>query len=148
MNQEQAKELHLLFFSFVWHFHQKFWRRLRQDDQFTCKITKNQAKVIHTLYQLDSLTFTELSRLLDIEKAGLTTIISQLEELGLVEREVDPEDRRKYRLSLSEQAKKEMDEVVSRSTQTLLELFQNVEEAELEEFRRHLRQVVEFMKKL
>ncbi|HHW08210.1 MAG TPA: MarR family transcriptional regulator [Clostridia bacterium] len=148
MHQEQAKELHLLFFSFMWLFHQKFWRKLRQDDEFTCKITKNQAKVIHTLYQLDSLTFTELSRLLDIEKAGLTTIISQLEDLGLVERCVDPEDRRKYRLSLSNQAKKDMDQVVARSTQTLLELFEDVEDAELEEFRRHLRQVVEFMKKL
>lgn len=148
MNQEQAKELHLLFFSFIWTFHQKFWRKLRRDDQFTSKITKNQAKVIHTLYQLDCLTFTELSKLLDIEKAGLTTIISQLEELGLVERCVDPDDRRKYRLSLSDTAKKEMDRVLAQAHQTLMELFQEVDETELEEFRQHLRQVVEFMKRL
>lgn len=148
MNQEQAKELHLLFFSFMGSFHAKFWRRFRQKKDFMPQITKNQAKAIHILYQFDSLTFTELGKLLDIEKGGLTTIIDQLEQMELVVRTPDPDDRRKYRLSLSATGRAEMDEMFEKHRETLMEIFKDVDDEELEKFFASLRYVVDFMERV
>lgn len=148
MNQKQAKELHLLFFSFMGIFHKKIVRKFRKEKHFTHKVNKNQAKVIHVLYQFDSLTFTELGKMLDIEKGSLTTIIDQLEELDIVIRTPDPEDRRKYRLSLSAAGKKEMDQVMEKHTQSIIDSFQGVSEKDLEQFFANLRYVVQFMKRL
>lgn len=148
MNKEQAKELHLLFFSFMGSFHAKFWRRFRRKKGFMPGLTKNQAKTIHILYQFDSLTFTELSKLIDIEKGGLTTIIDQLEQMELVIRTPDPDDRRKYRLSLSAAGREEMNQMFEKYQETLMEIFQDVDEKELAKFFTSLRYVVDFMKRV
>lgn len=148
MNQDQAKELHLLFFSFMGIFHKKFLRKLRKERHSSPRLSKNQAKIVHILYQFNSLNFTELGKMLDIEKGGLTTMIDQLEELDMVARTPDPDDRRKYRLSLSVLGMEYMNRIMERYTLSLMNTFEGIDDRELTEFIANLRQVVQFMERL
>lgn len=148
MNREQAKELHLLFFSFMGSFHKKILRRFRRENEFSPRLSKNQAKIIHILYQAERLTFTELSKMLDVEKGGLTPMIDQLEDLELVFREPDPDDRRKCFIMLSSKGKKEMDQMMERYRETLMNIFDDISDEELSQFISNLHGVVKFMERL
>lgn len=147
MNKEQALELHVLLFTFMGCFHEKFLVNYRQHLDFALPLKKNQTKIISMLYHHNGLTPTELARLLDIEKGGLTTIIDQLEQMELIIRCPDPNDRRKQLLSLSERGRNEMEKVMQRYTESIREQFKLTDQQELDEFMSSLRYVVEFMER-
>lgn len=145
MTQEEARELHVLLFNFLGMFHEKFILTFRKENSFSPGIKKNQGKIINMLYHNDKLTSTELGRRLDIEKGSLTTMIDQLEEMDLVVRSLDPDDRRKFLLSLSPAGRQEMEKMMHKYTESLMELFAEVTPQEQEQFFSSLRYVVEFM---
>ena len=148
MNDTKAKELHLLLFSFMGTFHRKILVDIRHCIDVQPKLKKNQSKIMHILYQMDSLTPTELGGMLDIEKGGLTTIVDQLVEMGLLIRGSDPDDRRKILLSLSADGRKYMGSVMQSFSQRIMELFQDVDPEELDQYIVNLRSVTNFMQKL
>ncbi|HHW61904.1 MAG TPA: MarR family transcriptional regulator [Syntrophomonadaceae bacterium] len=148
MDQEEARELHVLLFAFLGMFHEKFLLTFRKENKFPANIKKNQGKILNMLYHSDKLTSTELGRRLDIEKGSLTSMIDQLEEMELVVRSLDPDDRRKFLLSLSPAGRQEMDKMMDKYTENLIELFADVIPQEQEQFFTSLRYVVEFMNRL
>lgn len=148
MNKEEAQELHLLLLTFVGLVHKKFWLNLRKHSCFDPRASKNQLKIINNLYYLEGLTPTEIGQMLDLEKGSLTTILDQLEEMGFIVRVVDPNDRRKLLVSLSQAGREQMDKTMSQYTESLVELFKDVEDEEKATFIRSLRHVVDFIKKL
>lgn len=148
MNETKAKELHLLMFSFLCTFHKKILVNFRQCVDVEPKLKKNQAKLLHILYLKDSRTPTELGKMLDLEKGGLTTIIDQLEEMNLLTRGADPDDRRKILLSLTVDGRKYMESVMQAFSQQIMDFFQDVEPEELEQYIANLRSVTKFMQKL
>lgn len=148
MNNEQAKEIHLLLFTFIATFHEKILINFRKCADLQPRLKKNHAKVLHVLYRQDSLTPTELGKMLDIEKGGLTTIIDKLEDTGLLVRLADPNDRRKTLLSLSPEGKKYMENVIQKFRTTLMELFKDVDSKELDKYIENLRYITEFMQKI
>lgn len=148
MKREDANQLHVLMFSFMGNFHEKFLVYFRQHQDFFFQLKKNQAKIISILYHHDGLTSTELGKMLDIEKGGLTTIIDQLEGMDLVVRCPDPTDRRKQQLSLSLKGREEMEQVMNLYTSSLMELFAEVDQQELAKFIDSLRFAVDFMEKI
>ena len=97
------------------------------------------------LYHHNGLTSTEIAKMLNIEKGGLTTIIKQLEQMGLVVRHSDPRDRRRQQLNLSEQGRQEMEQVMEHYTGSIMK--KQVDEQELVEFMNSLRYVINFMDK-
>lgn len=148
MDLEEAQELHVLLFTFLGMFHEKFLLNLRKQNEIEPGVKKNHRKIISILYHYDGLTSTEIGRMLDIEKGSLTTMIDQLEEMELVLRSADPSDRRRALLSLSPEGRQKMDHMMQKYAESLVELFKDVETEEKEEFINSLRYVVEFMKKL
>lgn len=148
MNKDQARELHWLLLSFAGLFHKKFLLNLRKQSSIDPRAKKNQVKIMNVLYQQEGLTPTELGKMLDIEKGSLTTLLDQLEEMGFIVREIDPDDRRKLLLSLSVVGREKMDVAMDHYTGSIIELFANVDREELETFKNSLRVVVDFMKKL
>lgn len=148
MNETKAKELHLLLFSFLCTVHKKILVNSRQSIDIKPKLKKNQAKLLHVLYLRDSLTPTELGKMLDLKKGGLTTIIDQLEEMDLLTRGADPGDRRKILLSLTPAGNQYVENATQAFGQQIMELFQDVEPDELEQFIANLRSVTKFMQKL
>ena len=145
MNREQALELHVLLFTFMGKFHEKFFMNYRQHLDLAIPLKKNQSKIISMLYHHNGLTSTEIAKMLNIEKGGLTTIIKQLEQMGLVVRHSDPHDRRKQQLNLSEQGRQEMEQVMEHYTGSIMK--KQVDEQELVEFMNSLRYVINFMDK-
>mgnify|MGYP000965619211 CR=1 FL=1 len=145
MNREQALELHVLLFTFMGKFHEKFFMNYRQHLDLAIPLTKNQSKIISMLYHHNGLTSTEIAKMLNIEKGGLTTIIKQLEQMGLVVRHSDPRDRRRQQLNLSEQGRQEMEQVMEHYTGSIMK--KQVDEQELVEFMNSLRYVINFMDK-
>ncbi|MGI6553131.1 MAG: MarR family winged helix-turn-helix transcriptional regulator [Bacillota bacterium] len=144
----EAKELHLLLFSFLGIFHKKFLLPLRRRYDYCLPLKKNQGKVLHVLYQFDRLTPTELSKMLDIEKGSLTTVVNRLVEMGMVTRSSDPTDRRRVLLSLSSRGREKMERVMQKHLHHLMHIFRDVEQEDMERFFANLRNTVEFMKKL
>lgn len=145
MNREQALELHVLLFTFMGKFHEKFFMNYRQHLDLAIPLKKNQSKIISMLYHHNGLTSTEIAKMLNIEKGGLTTIIKQLEQMGLVVRHSDPRDRRRQQLNLSEQGRQEMEQVMEHYTVSIMK--KQVDEQELVEFMNSLRYVINFMDK-
>ncbi len=147
MNFQEAKELHNLLFSFIGMFHEKFLCRFRQHYDGNPRLKKNQVKIISILYQHDHLIPTEIGKMLDIEKGSLTTLIDQLEDMGLIIRRADPCDRRKLLISLSAAGRDEMNKIMDDHTRSLRVFFRGVDPGEIKQFVASLQYAVDFMKK-
>jgi len=148
MTFEEAKELHSLLYSFSGMFHEKFTLRFRRQYPGFLDLKKNHIKILNMLYQHDLLTQTEIGKKLDIEKGSLTSLIDHLEQKGLVKRCEDPEDRRKYLLTLSEQGREEMHKLMDYYSMKFNQFFNEVDPEETRKFIESLHFVVDFMKKV
>lgn len=67
-------------------------------------IGSGQYVFIVTLYKNNGISQDKLSELLNIDKGTTAKAIKKLEEEGYVRREVDPDDRRAYKLYATEKA--------------------------------------------
>jgi DNA-binding MarR family transcriptional regulator len=148
MKHEEAKELHVLLVTVIAAFHEKFLLKFRRHNHFCPQVKKNQMKILNILYHYDGLTPTGIGKMLDIEKGSLTTMIDQLEAMDFVIRTVDPDDRRKFLLSLSEAGRQQMDKTMEQYTAGLADLFQDIDPKEMDMFVNSLKYVVDFVKKL
>ncbi|MBC7075282.1 MAG: MarR family transcriptional regulator [Syntrophomonadaceae bacterium] len=148
MDHEKAKEVHTVLLTFMGLFHEKFLLNFRRQDGFVPRLNKNQIKIMGILQQQDKLTATEIGKMLDIEKGSLTTLTDQLEAFGFVKRAVDPDDRRRVLLSLSDAGRARIEKVMAQYIISIKELFRDVDPGELEEFINSINYAVNFMKKL
>ncbi|HTZ77097.1 MAG TPA: MarR family transcriptional regulator [Stellaceae bacterium] len=64
-------------------------------------LTRNQSFVLVYIAQQQGLSQARLAELLQIEPIALVRLLDRLEEVGLVERRLDPRDRRVWRLYLT-----------------------------------------------
>lgn len=148
MNLQEAKELHNLLFTFIGIFQEKFLCRYRRHYDGNLRIKKNHFRIISILYQYDPLISTEIGKMLDIEKGSLTTLINQLEEMGLVIRCADTHDRRKSLISLTTAGRDEMNKIMDKYIRYLSASFHGIEPVEVEQFTASLLYALKFMKKL
>ncbi len=63
-----------------------------------------QGRILHVLWQRDSIPIVELSQKTGLAKTTLTSMLDRMEQAGLVTRVYDASDRRRIRIRLSEQA--------------------------------------------
>ncbi|WP_162806580.1 MarR family winged helix-turn-helix transcriptional regulator [Sphingosinicella terrae] len=73
--------------------------------------TGAQWRVLARLSRRDGLRQIELAEALDVEPITLCRMVDRLEQAGLVERRKDPEDRRAWRIHLTEAAAPVMNEL-------------------------------------
>lgn len=74
---------------------------------------------------------SELSDMLMMSRAGMTNRLDRLEAAGLVERTLDPADRRSFRISLTESGLKLVDEAMTEHAANLHRLAKGLSEEEL-----------------
>ena len=148
MDFDKAKQIHYLLFSFVGLFYEKVFIGFRQESKCDSSLKKNHKKILNILYLHDKLTITEISKLSDIEKGSLTTLIDLLEEKRYITRLTDPADRRKSLISLSDNGKKEMERVMNYFSQRMNESLHKFSSDEIQKFQTNLEYVVDLMKKL
>ncbi|MGU7782864.1 MarR family winged helix-turn-helix transcriptional regulator [Burkholderia sp. PU8-34] len=78
----------------------------------------------------DGLRMNVLSRYLMVTGGNVTGLTDQLEKEGLVKREVDPEDRRSFRVVLTEQGRRHFAGMASEHERWLIEMFDGLSAAD------------------
>jgi DNA-binding MarR family transcriptional regulator len=79
-------------------------------------------------------TVSELAERLDMSQAHASLVVGELAEVGLVEREHDPQDRRRIIVSLSAKARPAVAEMRRRSAAPLLEFLDRLSDREADRF--------------
>jgi DNA-binding MarR family transcriptional regulator len=74
---------------------------------------------------------SELSATLMMSRAGMTSRLDRLEKAGFVERTLDPDDRRSFRIRLTDQGFAAVDAAMTEHTANVSELLSSLEETEI-----------------
>ncbi len=75
-------------------------------------LTYPQYIILLALFESETLDFKELSEIIDLKKATLSPILSKIEKLGYVYRDINPLDARRFNVVLSEKGKKLREDIV------------------------------------
>ena len=106
-------------------------------------VTRAQWKVLFRLTHQPGLRQVELADMLDIEPITLCRIVDRLEESGLVERTRDPDDRRAWRLHVTEQAQPLIEKLQSVGARLVEQAFAGIDPKDIESARHVLARVRE-----
>ena len=106
-------------------------------------VTRAQWKVLFRLTRFPGLRQVELADMLDVEPITLCRIVDRLEEAELVERRRDPEDRRAWRLQVTDKAKPLVERLKSLGSELVGEAFADIDRSELDQVRGVLARVRE-----
>jgi DNA-binding MarR family transcriptional regulator len=118
--------------------YQHAWAILREEIE-AYDLTPPQFALLAFLWQQDGLTQVELSEKGQIDRSTLGGLIDRLERNGLLERRQHPQDRRAYRIYLTEQGKT-MESTLSACAERSLEKFTSgLDGDEVAELRRMLK---------
>jgi MarR family transcriptional regulator for hemolysin len=104
-------------------------------------VTRAQWKVLFKLTRTPGLRQVELADLLDLEPITLCRIVDRLEEAGLVERARDPEDRRAWRLHVTEKAQPLVEKLRAVGAKLVEQAFAGIDPKEIETTRQVLARV-------
>jgi len=117
--------------------YQRAWAILREEiEQYD--LTPPQFALLSFLWQQDGLTQVELSEKGQIDRSTVGGLIDRLERDGLLERRQHPQDRRAYKIYLTEHGK-EMEEPLSACADRSLKQFTSgLNDDEVTELRRML----------
>src|SRR5512132_455955 len=109
----------------------------------TLGVTRAQWKVLFRVSRTPRLRQVELADMLDVEPITLCRIVDRLEEAELVERQRDPEDRRAWRLQVTDKAKPLVERLKSLGSELVDEAFADIDRLELDQVRGVLARVRE-----
>mgnify|MGYP003453477897 FL=1 len=91
--------------------------------------------VLQTVLRKGPITATELSQMLDMDKAVVSRQVSKLRELGFIEAEPAAEDRRVFLLTPSSTARAALDELHAQTADAYQQRFEGWRGEELEHLR-------------
>ena len=106
-------------------------------------VTRAQWKVLFKLTRRPGLRQVELADLLDLEPITLCRIVDRLDEAGLVERSRDPDDRRAWRLNVTQKAQPLIEKLQAVGAELVGQAFAGIDPNDIETTRRVLAQVRE-----
>ena len=95
-------------------------------------VTRAQWKVLFKLSREPGLRQVELADMLDLEPITLCRIVDRLEEAGLVERARDPEDRRAWRLHVTQKAQPLIDDLHKVGRKLVEQVFGGIDRNDIE----------------
>jgi DNA-binding MarR family transcriptional regulator len=117
--------------------YQRAWATLREEiEQYD--LTPPQFALLSFLWQQDGLTQVELSEKGQIDRSTVGGLIDRLERSGLLERRQHPQDRRAYRIHLTEQGKAMAETLSACAERSLKKFTSGLNENEISELRRIL----------
>jgi len=104
-------------------------------------ITRAQWKALAWVGREPGLRQVALADKLEVEPITLCRIVDRLEQLGLVERQRDPDDRRAWRLHLTERAEPVLAELKQLATEVAAEVFAGFGHEEIARLRADLARI-------
>ncbi len=107
------------------------------------EISGGQGRILFILWKTDNLTITEISERTSLAKNTVSVVIDGMVRKGIVERGINPANRRQTIVSLTEYAKslQAKYEAVSQQMNTLF--YQGFSEKEQKQFERYLSRILE-----
>lgn len=78
---------------------------LERDLAASCALKPGQLQVLAALWRRDPMNATELARAAILTSGAMTAVLDRLEEQGLIRREIDNEDRRARRITITEKGR-------------------------------------------
>ena len=84
----------------------KLYQFRNRDDRLPHGVTVAQAYGLRALWLGGALSMSELARALTVSVSTLTGVVDQLERKQLVQRVIDPQDRRSFRVELTVKGRK------------------------------------------
>lgn len=106
-------------------------------------ITVDQWLVLKQLYERERLKQNELAGLVFKDNPTLTRIIDLLCEKGLAERNMHPDDRRCFMVSLTSKGRNKVKEMLPRIQEVRLKAWEGLSERDFNHFRRILNTIYE-----
>lgn len=106
------------------------------------EISGGQGRILFVLWKTDNLTISEISEKTSLAKNTVSVVINGMVNKGIVERNINPENRRQTIVSLTEYAKslQAKYEVVSQQMNTLF--YQGFSEKEQKQFEQYLARIL------
>ena len=107
------------------------------------EISGGQGRILFILWKTDNLTISEISEKTSLAKNTISVVINGMVNRGIVERNVNPQNRRQTIVSLTEYAKslQVKYEAVSQQMNTLF--YQGFSEKEQKQFEQYLARILE-----
>ena len=117
-----------------------FERLLLEND---IEISGGQGRILFILWKTDHLTISEISEKTSLAKNTISVVINGMVNKGIVERNINPENRRQTIISLTEYAKslQERYEAVSQQMNTLF--YKGFSEEEQIQFEQYLARILD-----
>ncbi|MGB6464355.1 MAG: MarR family transcriptional regulator [Nitrosotalea sp.] len=111
-------------------------------------LTSSQWKVILALNLFDGLSQRELADKIYVDSSTLVPVIDRMEKNGLLERKLDPEDRRHNRLYLTKKSESIVDSIIEIILQLRKTLYKGLSKDDLELMRPSLKRIIDNADKL
>lgn len=107
------------------------------------EISGGQGRILFILWKTDHLTISEISEQTSLAKNTVSVVIDGMVHKGIVERNINPDNRRQTIVSLTEYAKslQEKYEIVSQQMNTLF--YQGFSEQEQKQFEQYLARILD-----
>lgn len=118
--------------------YQHAWAILKEEIE-EYDLTPPQFALLCFLWQQDGLTQAELAEKCQVDRSTLGGLIDRLERNGLLERRRHPQDRRAYRICLTEQGKNMESTLSACAGHSLKQITSGLNEDEVKELRRMLK---------
>lgn len=110
-----------------------------------CPVSRAQLELLFTISHLQPVSFTQLAERLKLTTGAVSQLVDGLSQAGLVERETDPDDRRKQCLRLTSQGhallhsfekhrRTQLESIMQNLTTDELKTWLHIQEKMIEEF--------------
>lgn len=107
------------------------------------EISGGQGRILFILWKTDHLTISEISRKTSLAKNTVSVVIDGMVNKGIVERNINPNNRRQAIVSLTEYAKSLQAKYEAVSQQMNLLFYQGFSEKEQRQFEHYLARILE-----
>jgi MarR family transcriptional regulator for hemolysin len=126
--EENSRRLELLLYGVA-----RLLRRRFDSKARGLQLSRTQCQALLYLYRHAGINQTCLAQLLDVKPITLVRLIDKLQRIGLIERQIDPSDRRVWRLNLTPAARAKVAEVRELGDLTRSEALAGLAPAEIEQ---------------
>lgn len=118
----------------------RIFERLLQENNI--EISGGQGRILFVLWKTDNLTISEISRRTSLAKNSVSIVVNGMVNKGILERTINPDNRRETIISLTKYAKslQEKYEAVSQQMNTLF--YQGFSEEEQQQFEYYLSRIL------
>lgn len=107
------------------------------------EISSGQGRILFVLWKSDNLTVSEISKKTSLAKNTVSIVIDGMVQKGILERNINPDNRRQTIISLTEQAKNMREKYEEVSQQMNVLFYDGFSEKEQQEFEGYLARILE-----